>query len=66
MRIDHADSAEKGWYVGDRHSNLPISVGYANKGIDEPHVHLVIHTPSLFGEQARGEKSAVPRTRLGL
>jgi len=28
--------------------------------------HLVIHTPALFGDDARREKQAVPRSRLGL
>lgn len=39
MKIAHADPSEKGWYFGPWNSGLPISVGYANKGIDEPHVH---------------------------
>ncbi|MFZ5909318.1 MAG: cupin domain-containing protein [Chloroflexota bacterium] len=39
MKITHADGSDKGWYFGPWNSDLPISVGYANKGIDEPHVH---------------------------
>ncbi len=40
MRIERADpNASKGWYVGHWNSDLPVSVGYANEGIDEPHVH---------------------------
>ena len=43
MRIEHADLAvDKGWSMGAWNSALPISVGYANKGIDEPHVHAQI------------------------
>jgi len=95
---------------------MPISIGYANCGVDEPHVHarvteiyliargtanlrveqetitllpgdmvavepgeahtflasssdyfhFVIHTPGLAGEEARAEKTLVPRTRLGV
>jgi quercetin dioxygenase-like cupin family protein len=30
---------DKGWYAGPWDSNLSISVGFANKGIDQPHVH---------------------------
>jgi len=30
---------DKGWYAGPWKSNLAIPVGYAHKGIDEPHVH---------------------------
>ncbi len=43
MRIEHSDPAlDKGWYLGTWNSALPISIGYANKGIDEPHVHSQI------------------------
>jgi len=43
MRIEHADPlVDKGWYVGVWNSALSISVGYANIGIDEPHVHSQI------------------------
>ncbi len=40
MRIKRAEpTVDKGWYVGHWNSDLSVSVGYANKGIDEPHVH---------------------------
>lgn len=40
MRVERADeSADKGWYAGPWNSGLPVSVGYANAGLDEPHVH---------------------------
>ncbi len=40
MRLEHADlTAAKGWYVGPWSSELPIAIGYANAGIDEPHMH---------------------------
>jgi quercetin dioxygenase-like cupin family protein len=43
MRLEHAGStAAKGWYVGPWNSDLPIAIGYANAGIDEPHVHRQI------------------------
>jgi quercetin dioxygenase-like cupin family protein len=43
MRIEHADSlSAKGWYVGAWNSDLAVAVGYANQGIDEPHVHSQI------------------------
>ena len=29
----------KGWYWGPWNSNLKISVGFANTGVDEPHLH---------------------------
>jgi mannose-6-phosphate isomerase-like protein (cupin superfamily) len=40
MRIERADpSVAKGWYAGPWNSDLTVSVGYANAGVDEPHVH---------------------------
>lgn len=43
MRIERAStSAAKGWYVGPWNSDLPVSVGYANEGINEPHAHTRI------------------------
>jgi quercetin dioxygenase-like cupin family protein len=40
MRVVHADvSLDKGWYVGLGNSALTLAVGYATKGIDEPHAH---------------------------
>ena len=43
MRIERADpSIVKGWYLGPWNSDLPLSLGYAPKGIDEPHIHTRI------------------------
>ena len=43
MRLCQANtSTNKGWYAGPWNSTLPISVGYANVGIDEPHLHAEI------------------------
>lgn len=40
MRIERADpSVDKGWCIGPWNSDLAVSVGYANAGVDEPHVH---------------------------
>jgi mannose-6-phosphate isomerase-like protein (cupin superfamily) len=40
MHIRHSDPLpDKGWYIGPWDSNLDISIGYANAGVDEPHVH---------------------------
>ncbi len=33
---------KKGWYFGFWDSSLPISVGFANEAIDEPHVHAQV------------------------
>jgi len=29
----------KGWLAGPWESGLPVAIGYANEGIDEPHLH---------------------------
>jgi hypothetical protein len=56
VRLEQANhSAPKGWYAGPWNSDLAISVGYANKGVDEPHVHTKINEIYLV---ARG--TAVP------
>ena len=40
MRIEKADqSIAKGWYLGPWDSDLAISIGFANEGVDEPHLH---------------------------
>lgn len=40
MRIAAADpSVAKGWYLGPWNSRLTLSLGYANEGVDEPHLH---------------------------
>ena len=40
MRIEQADlGVVKGWYLGPWDSDLTISVGFANEGVDEPHLH---------------------------
>lgn len=43
MQLEHADAvADKGWYGSQWAAASPIWIGYANKGIDEPHVHAQI------------------------
>jgi mannose-6-phosphate isomerase-like protein (cupin superfamily) len=40
MRIVKADQdIAKGWYTGPWDSDLEISIGYANEGVNEPHLH---------------------------
>ena len=40
MRFEHAEpSSDKGWYLGSWNSDLAIAIGYAHKGINEPHLH---------------------------
>ena len=43
MRIHHAaPGAPKGWFEGPWNSDLGLSLGYAEKGIDEPHLHTTL------------------------
>jgi|GEM_PF-613098 len=43
MRIARSNpSVPKGWYVGPWNSDVQVSVGYANEGINEPHAHTRI------------------------
>ena len=116
MKIAHASAAAKGWCFGHWNSSLEVAVGYANEGIDDPHVHtrlaevylvargtsvmrveqetvelssgdviviepgeahtflssspdyfhFVVHTPGPTSDEARAERLAVSRSRLGL
>jgi quercetin dioxygenase-like cupin family protein len=116
VRRERITRDAKGWLAGPWDSDLAVSVGFASKGVDEPHfhsviteiylvargsssirvermtveliegdaliiepgeahtfldssddyLHFVIHTPAHAGDDARGEKKAVPRSRLGL
>ena len=36
-------SNPKGWFVGPWNSKLQIPIGYANQGINEPHLHTQMH-----------------------
>jgi quercetin dioxygenase-like cupin family protein len=43
MKLIQADPVvAKGWYAGPWNSDLAISVGYANQGVNEPHLHTRI------------------------
>lgn len=49
----------KGWLAGPWDSNLPVSIGYASEGIDEPHLHPTLTEVYLV---ARGSS----QLRVGL
>ena len=62
MIIAHADLSNKGWFFGPWNSELPISVGYANKGVDEPHIHNQITEIYLIARETaemRVEKETI-------
>jgi mannose-6-phosphate isomerase-like protein (cupin superfamily) len=52
MHVVHTDERDKGWSLGPWNSSLALSIGYANAGIDEPHLHTQITEIYLV---ARGE-----------
>lgn len=66
MRIEHADSAApKGWYAGPWNSKLAVAVGYANEGIDDPHLHrrmTEIYLVARGWSEARVERETVRLT----
>lgn len=54
MRRERLTREAKGWFAGPWDSGLDISVGFANQGVDEPHVHVRITEIYLI---ARGSSS---------
>lgn len=54
MRRERINDDAKGWFAGPWDSNLAISIGFANEGVDEPHVHSRITEIYLV---ARGSSS---------
>lgn len=54
MRRERISGDAKGWFVGPWNSDLAVSVGFANAGIDEPHVHTRVTEIYLV---ARGSSS---------
>ncbi len=50
MHTYHLDRRQpKGWFTGPWDSDLPVSIGYANSAIDEPHLHTRITEIYLVG-----------------
>lgn len=57
----HRSSADtpqegKGWFVGPWDSAVPIAIGWANRGVNEPHQHVQMNEIYLV---ARGASTAV-------
>lgn len=53
MRIAKADPhIPKGWHLGPWNAELPLAIGFANAGVDEPHLHRRITEVYLM---ARGQ-----------
>ena len=56
LYFDEEGPEVKGWLAGPWNSKVPIAVGYANQGIDEPHFHAEMYEVYLV---ARGKSTAV-------
>ena len=54
VRHERITDDAKGWFAGPWDSNLAISIGFANEGVDEPHVHSQVTEIYLV---ARGSSS---------
>jgi quercetin dioxygenase-like cupin family protein len=48
--------AAKGWFVGPWNSSIPVAVGYANEGVNEPHFHAEMFEVYLV---AQGRSTAL-------
>ncbi|MET0920017.1 MAG: cupin domain-containing protein [Acidimicrobiia bacterium] len=59
-------NAGKGWFTGPWQDDVPIALGYSDRGVDEPHLHEHMFEAYLV---ARGTSSAVvagERIELGV
>jgi mannose-6-phosphate isomerase-like protein (cupin superfamily) len=54
MRRERVTDDAKGWFAGPWDSDLRVSIGFANEGVDEPHLHTRITEIYLV---ARGSSS---------
>jgi mannose-6-phosphate isomerase-like protein (cupin superfamily) len=54
--FDKDGQTVKGWFVGPWNSSIPIAVGYANAGVDEPHYHAQMFEVYLV---AQGRSTAL-------
>lgn len=39
MRSTVAGGTRKGWFVGPWNSIVPVAIGYADTGVNDPHIH---------------------------
>jgi quercetin dioxygenase-like cupin family protein len=65
--FDREGRAAKGWFVGPWNSDVPIAVGYANAGINEPHFHAEMYEVYLVveGQSAAKVNGQPVRLRAG-
>ena len=48
--FEKEDHPAKGWFAGPWNSQVPIAVGFANEGINEPHYHAEMYEVYLVVE----------------
>jgi hypothetical protein len=54
--FDTDGKAVQAWFVGPWNSSIPVAVGYANEGVDEPHFHAEMFEVYLV---AQGRSTAL-------
>jgi mannose-6-phosphate isomerase-like protein (cupin superfamily) len=66
MKLERADlHKDKGWYVGPWDGSPPLPVGYANVGVDDPHLHMRVTEIYLIARgtaDVRVERETIPVT----
>ena len=64
MRVERAiPGINKGWYLGPWNSGLAVSIGYATRGFDEPHLHqqmTEVYMVARGASQLRVSEQTVP------
>jgi mannose-6-phosphate isomerase-like protein (cupin superfamily) len=50
------DRSRKDWFIGPWDSDVPVALGYADEGVDDPHVHDSMYEIYFI---ARGTSSAL-------
>lgn len=54
--VSSTSSSGKGWFAGPWNSGVPVAVGWADRGVDDPHRHSQMHEIYLV---ARGQSRAL-------
>jgi quercetin dioxygenase-like cupin family protein len=50
IHMTRATQPAKGWFFGPWNSAVPIPIGFANQGINEPHYHAHMHEIYLVAQ----------------
>ena len=50
LHFSKDEDSVKGWFAGPWNADVPIAVGYANAGVDEPHYHAEMYEVYLVAQ----------------